>query len=305
MKILKILLVLVLVIVLALAGLIAFALYSIDTIAKQAVERGSTYALDVPTTLDSADVGVFAGTFDMRGLTVSNPQGFSAPHFLALSEGGVSVAVDSLQSDLIELPTLTLTGIDVHLQREGGKANYQTIIDNLKRFESGSKTPPDPDSPSASKKFVIRRVEIRDVNVHAQLLPLGGSATTADVNIPEIVLTDIGSGGEPVSVSQLIGIVTKAILSSAAQLGGGLIPADIASELTSGLSGLTSLSDLGVNVAADLSDAVGEMHKGLEEGAQKAIEGAQEDVKKAVDDAAEKAKEGLKDLLPGKGDGGN
>lgn len=304
MKILKILLVLALVVVLLIGAVVAFILYSVDAIAKQTVERGGTYALAVPTTLDSADVGLFAGTFEMAGLTVANPQGFSAPHFLALDSGGVSVSLDTLQSDLIELPNLNLTGIDVHLQREGGKANYQTIIDNLKRFESGAGKPADPSAPGAQKKFVIRRIEIRDVSVHAQLLPIGGSATTANVAIPEIVLTDVGSGGNPVSVAELISIVTKAVLSSAAQLGGDLIPADIASDLTANLANLSSLSDLGVNVAADLGAAVGDLQKSLQDEAQKAIDGAQEEVNKAVEDATEKAKEGLKNLLPGQKDDG-
>ena len=78
-------LVIILVVLLA-AGLIA-AFFYIDSIAKQAVERGGTYALGVNTTLRKADVEVFSGAVTLNGLRVANPEGFAADHFLRLGEG--------------------------------------------------------------------------------------------------------------------------------------------------------------------------------------------------------------------------
>ena len=56
------------------AVLVGIVVVSIDTIAKQGVERGATYALQVPTTLDKADVGIMSGTFAMSGLS-EQPRG--------------------------------------------------------------------------------------------------------------------------------------------------------------------------------------------------------------------------------------
>ena len=132
-KLIKLVAVLLVLLVLA---TIAVALY-IDTIAKTAIERGATYALGVKTTLGSADVGLLSGTFSMGDLTVANPAGFKSPYFTHLGEGDVKVALKTLRQETVELPTLTLTNLDIHLEKKEGEANYDVILENLSRFESG------------------------------------------------------------------------------------------------------------------------------------------------------------------------
>ncbi|MBX3353241.1 MAG: hypothetical protein KF684_09925 [Phycisphaeraceae bacterium] len=250
----------------------------IDGIAKRGIERGGTYALAVPTTLDSASVGLMSGSFSMAGLEVKNPEGFTAPHFLKLGDGSVNVTLGSLTKDVVELPTLTLSGIDMYLVKEGGKANYQVIMDNLKRFETEEKQKPATDD---GKKFVIRRVELNDVTVRATVLPIGGAANTVDVKIPQIVLNDVGSGGKSVSMAQIMDIVIKAVFSTAISLDGAL-PGDIADGLKGGLAQLGSLGDMGVGVAAQVGGQAVEVIGGVAGEAGKAIEG----VGKNVEDAA-------------------
>lgn len=278
------------------AGALALVLISamlvivfVDGLAKRGVERGGTYALAVPTTLDSASVGLMSGSFSMAGLEVKNPEGFTAPHFLKLNDGSVNVSLGSLTKDVVELPTLTLSGIDMYLVKEGGKANYQVIMDNLKRFEGEASKEP---AGEEGKKFVIRRVEIKDVNVHATLLPIGGAANTVDVKIPEIILTDIGSGGKSVSMAEVMNIVIKAVFATALQAGGAL-PGEIADGLKGGLAQLGSLGDLGVGVAAQVGGQAVEVIGGVAGEAGKALEG----VGKGVEDATK----GITNLLGGGG----
>ena len=59
----------------------------IDHLAKMGIEKGSTYALGVDTTVDSVDIGILAGRSELSGLTVSNPKGFQTSHFLSLGNG--------------------------------------------------------------------------------------------------------------------------------------------------------------------------------------------------------------------------
>ena len=110
----------------------------IDRLAKMAVERGSTYALGVPTTLDSARVGVFSGQMGMTSLNVANPRNFSAPHFLKLKTGQIDVSLSSLRQDTVVIPLLELKGVDVNLEKKSGQSNYQVILDNLKKLDRKS-----------------------------------------------------------------------------------------------------------------------------------------------------------------------
>ncbi len=278
------------------AVLVGIVVVSIDTIARHGVERGATFALQVPTTLDSADVGIMSGTFKMAGLEVKNPEGFQAPHFLKMNDAGVAVSLGTLGEDVIELPELTITGIDMYLVKEGGKANYQVIMDNLERFEGEGKAEPDPSKPG--KKFVIRKIDIKDVMVHATVLPLGGAASTVDAEVPEIVLTNVGSGGQSLSMAELINVIIKAVFATAVNLG-DVLPGDIAEGLKGGLSQLGSLGDMGVGVAANIGGQVvgvaGDATKMLGDVAGGVGEGAG----KAVEDAAKGLEEGVKGLFGG------
>lgn len=295
-KAVKILLGLVGVFAVVLVLLVAVVVISIDAIAKQGVERGATYALQVPTSLGSADVGLMSGSFSMNDLEVKNPEGFKAPHFLKMNDAGVNVSLATLAEDTVELPELTITGIDMYLVKEGGKANYQVIMDNLKRFETEDKQP---DAPSKEgKKFVIRKIQINDVMVHAEVLPIGGSGQTVDVEVPEIVLTNIGSGGQSVSMAELVNIIIKSVFATALNLGDAL-PGDIAEGLQGGLSQLGSLGEMGVGVAAEIGGEVvgvaGDAAEALKDVAGGLGEGAGE----AVEDATKKLEQGVKDIFGG------
>ena len=275
------------VLLLLLVAVVGIFVY-IDSIAKAAIERGATYALGVETTLGSADVGILSGEFAMRGLEVDNPDGFDSDHFLRIERGDVEVNLASLWQDTVELPLLALRGVDMKLERTPAGANYQVILDNLKRFESNQSKAPAP-SDESGRTFVIREVLISDVNVEVDLLPIGGQLNRVEVAIDEIRLTNLGSEG--VSMSQLTDVIIQAILAAVVQNATDL-PTDLINDLGGGLAGLTGLGfdatfKVGGEVTALAGDVLGEVTK--------TVGGAGEDVGKEIG----KALEGLGGLLGG------
>ena len=284
----KLLVVLVALFIAACIGVMIYA----NTIAKSAIERGATYALGVPTTVKRAKVGFVSGEFGLDGLNVANPEGYDQPHFLTLDDADVAVSLGSLLDETVELPTLSLKGIDVNLEKKSDKANYQVILENLKKFESGDKPAED------GKEFVIRTVEIIDIVVHVNIVPLGGELTKLDVPIERIELKDVGSGGQPVRLADLSNVILKAVLAAAISKRGAALPADVLSGLQSGLGGLSSLGDMGVGTISvggeSLQGAIGELRKGAEE----LLEGAG-DTGKEAGEGVGKALEGLGGILGG------
>jgi hypothetical protein len=247
---------------------VVLAFVFIDAIAKAGIEKGATYALGVETSLGSADVGVFSGTFEMSGLLIDNPAGFEdSPHFLKLDNGKVDVSLGSLQQDVVQVPLFAIDGVDVQLISSGGKSNYGVILDNLSRFESKEEAPKEEAPPEeGGKKFVIREIVIRNVHVHADLLPIGGKLTRVHVPIDEIRLQDVGTGSDQgVSIADLSGILVKAILKAAVEKGGDL-PKEIAGELNKGLKALKGLGE-------DAVEGVGKAGKAVIDEAGKAIKG--------------------------------
>lgn len=288
---------------------------SIDSIAKSAIEKGGTYALGAKTDVSSVSVGVFKGKFSLKGLKVANPQPtgpakFSSPHFLTLGEGATAVSLSTIRQPTVEIPTFTLDRLDAYLERQGGATNYGAILDHLKQITGGGgggdKPAPAP-SPGEEKRFIIRQLKLTNIVVHvdmtAGVLPGGmgtavAQATKVTIPIEKVELKDVGQtgtgvGGSGVTLSQLSAIIVKAVLSAAAEKGGGLIPADLLGDLRGRLAALTSLDALskgGMEIVAGARGTVEEIGK--------KVEG---EVKKGIEDATRGVGDALKNALPGAG----
>jgi uncharacterized protein involved in outer membrane biogenesis len=305
-------------VVLLVIGVVVLFIY-IDRIAKAGIEEGATYALDVPTTLNKASVGVFSGTFAMAGLNVANPQGYTTSHFLNMGQADTAVSLGSLLNDKIEVQLIHLADIDVNLEKKDGKANYDKILDNLKRFESSEPSTTE----KQGKKFVVHQIKIDNVVVHVDVLPIGGELTRVNVTVPQIMLKDIGSDTDQgVVIGDLTNIMVQAILRAVVEKGGDLLPKELLNDLGGALAQLKDLDKLGVTLTADTmksvetvaevgkqaidtaAQGVGEATKKLGEatkdvpGVGKTLEG----VGKGVEDVTKDAAKGVDDALKGVGD---
>jgi len=314
--VLAVLFVLFLLVVGAIVGVGFYAFSQIDTIAKEAIQRGGTYATQTETTVDTVEVGLFEGTFAMTGFTIGNPEGFDTDHFLAM--GGTSVKLDpqSIASDTIRVPTVTLNDIDVILDKGASPANYNQILNSLQRFESGEKPKTAPEN-AGGPRVVVDSLVLDTIDIHLANMPgVGLVASDIAINIPRIELKDVGKD-EPMSTSELINLIVKTVMTAAVEAGGGIIPADVLGELGNGLKGLASLGDMGITaiggtgeiigeqldeVLSGVSDELGKVGEGAAEAVEDATKKAQDEVDKAVNDASEKVKEGLGNLLGGKKD---
>ena len=272
----------VLLLILIVGGAVAAYIY-IDVLAKTAIERGSTYALGVNTTLKSTKLKVFDGQLILGGLNVANPQGYKTPHFLTLEDGDVAVSLASLRDDVVHVPHLRLSDIDVNLEKKEGKANYQVILDNLKGSETTTQPPAE-----EGKRYIVEEITVKNVKVHLDSLGIVGA-----VNLPidEIQLRNVGSEtSRGVLLKDLAGVIVKAIFAAIVEKGGGLIPDDITGELKSGLSQLTDLSKLAD--VEKLGDVIKDVGKPLDE--------ATKDLGSLGDKVKEDVGKAIGDLLGGK-----
>lgn len=273
------------VVVVIVVVLVVAVVLGIDRIAKTGTEAGATYALGVPTTLNSADIGILQGRTELQQLQVNNPEGFDSSHFLKLNRGALSVSLGSLTGDLVEVPEFTLEGIELNLEKKGAQSNYQVILDNLKKFESKGESEPAKKETKEGKRFVIREILIKDVKVRVKAAPLGANLVDVTVPIDELRLKDVGSDSDKgVMISELTGTLLKAIILATVEKGGNLIPTDMLGDLDGALKNLASLKDVG----ATLSVGVGDAAKEIGAGVQQATQQLQEGTKKAADDVAGK-----------------
>ena len=251
----------------------------LDRGAKAAVEHGVTASLGARTEVGSVSIRPFAGSVDIAGLRIANPEGFSDKPMLELGGAGLAVSLRSLASDEVEVSRLELSGAHLRLEGKGLRTNYGAVLERLKSGRGPDDSAPKPDAGSSGpgKRFVVRELVIRDTRVVAdyslhEALTKGGAAS-GELTIPELRLTEV-AGGRSLSTGELAAEIYRLLLEAAAS---GMMPG------------------LEFDISKDLKNLEGRARE-----IGKELEGALRDVK-SVQDVKDlenlKGVQGIKDLL--------
>jgi hypothetical protein len=243
-----------LLIVVAVGGIVFY----FDRIATTAIEEGGRYALGVETRLSSFLVRPISGKVRIGGLSIANPSGFDQKHFLQIGSGRAQTSLKALRGDPIVIEQIVLQDVELALEREKGRTNYAVILDHLASIQG--KSPPDEEG----RGVVIRELLIRDINAHVDLV--SGKLLSQDVVIPEIRLENVGDeNAEGMQASELVGLITRAVLLSVAKKSGGLT-----GDLTKRLGRAGSIA--GILIEAGTDDA-GEPVEQLGKAVEKTLDG--------------------------------
>lgn len=200
-----------------------------------AIEQGISRRLGTDVQVGLTRVSLLPLSVRLTSLSIGNPEGFDEPDFIRTRDLKLTIEHYQVDQKVIQSPELVIDDMDVWLERQGLRSNSKTVLANLRRYER------DQGITHADKtKLVIDKLVIRNLVAHLRI----ASASTK-VEVPEIVLHDVGTRQGGVTIGELAAIITQAALR--AVLGSGAdLPSEIAADLRTGLSGLpNSLHDFG------------------------------------------------------------
>lgn len=294
-------------IVLLVAAVAGGGWYYINHLAKAGVEKGATYALGVDTTLDGINVGLLSGEVGMNKLHVANPSGFDKDHFLQFGDGEVEVSLGSLLEDRVVVPRLVIDDISMNIERKVIQANYEVILENLKRLSSSDESA----APGGGKKFVINNLVLNDI-----VITLTIGTLELPVKIPKIELANVGQAENGVIIAQLTGILVSALIEALVENAGMLLPADMLADLNGALAQLDELHATGMKVVGDVTAMVDGQVKDITKLSTAAIADVQKSIqqttgqlqqvgdsaRKSFEDAGKSLQEGFGGVLSGKKD---
>jgi hypothetical protein len=256
MKKLLVRLVLAVVVLVIVVGVIGYLW--LDTIAKEAVQRGGTYAMGVDTTVDKVSLHPFDGQLQMQGLKVANPKGFNGAHLMQTGTFELELVPGSLMDKTIVLKKFDLDRLDMYIDQQMPSSNISVIMDNLKKLGGGEK--PKEEKPSEGKKVRVDLITIRNVVAHVKVL-VGPELT---IKVPLIELKNVtGDNAAGVALPELMARIVPAVLAAVLEAGKGLLPADLLNNLQGSVSAVT----------AQLGGQAQEMVKGVQSQVGNALKG--------------------------------
>lgn len=211
--------------VLALIILVALGLhFFLDSAIKRGVETVGPKLTKVDVKLGGVHISLLSGSGKLKGLVIGNPEGYKTPQAISVGTASMELKPGTLLSDKVviksinvESPEITFEG---SLEGFSLKDNLQQILDNMNGSTSGTKgtnvtvsgaTPKE--EKKANKKLEVDDFQITGAKLDASISGMDGKMLT--LPLPTIHLTDLGTGPEGITVTELSKKVIAAIKDAA------------------------------------------------------------------------------------------
>ncbi len=205
------------VVVLLVVGIIVLTL-SLDSLVKKGVETVGPKITQTEMKLEGANISLLSGSGTLKGFLLGNPEGYKAASAIQFGEASVGVRPMSVLSDKIHVTHVRVVGPEITFEGSlGSKNNLNKIMENVEAVTGGAqpadkgseKPKAEPAPGGASKKLQVDDILISGAKVNVTLTALGGRQLT--LSIPDIRLTNLGSGPEGITPGELTKLVLKGI----------------------------------------------------------------------------------------------
>ena len=202
--------------ILLLAAFVA-AFLSLNFLVKKAVDTVGPRIMKVDVRLSTSNISPLSGSGSLLHLQISNPEGYKDPY--ALLFGGVQITTqrDSLFSNPIVVKQIAIRNPEINIEGTPLGNNLTKLLANLNSSAQTSEAEEKNASPSDAKKF--RKVTVREILISGAKLHVHFSGTDQSLDqtlvLPDIVLHNVGSEDEGVTMTELSRQILTPLLNSA------------------------------------------------------------------------------------------
>jgi uncharacterized protein involved in outer membrane biogenesis len=195
------------VLVVLLIGIVVAVSLTLDSAVKKGVETVGPMVTKTSVKLDGVSLSILSGSGTVKGLVIGNPEGFKTASAMQVGSAHLAVVPSSLFGDKIVVRKINVEGPEITFETDLRKSNLSQLIENL-QAAAGPSDPnaKEPEAASASRKLQVDEFLVTGGKINVSLTKLAGKTVT--VPLPEIRLTNLGSGPEGITAAEL----TKAML---------------------------------------------------------------------------------------------
>ncbi len=235
-----------------------------NAIATAVVRAAAGRALGVPVAVEAVELDFFDGRATVRGLEVSNPNGFKSPLALKAGEATVNLSSESTSSAVV-VDLVGVRDVGIWLEQKGTTNNVSAIIDGLKSGEDAAAAKTAPKSSGPQVSLLIRKLLLERVAVHAsESTGLVGDAIPVAVTLDRLEINDIrtNASGEGLA-EQVTSKVFEATMAAVVQQAGGKLPAAIGQGVMDSAKAAGTALQGATQAVGEAGKAVGDAFKGL------------------------------------------
>jgi hypothetical protein len=175
----------------------------LDSAIKKGVETVGPELTKVSIKLDSVSLSVLSGAGKIKGLEVGNPEGYKSPTAIKLGSASISVSPGSLLSDKIVIKSIVIESPEITIEGSPTKNNLTKLLENIEAATAGSGT----NAPTAGKEAKpARKLQVNEfvlTGAKVNYAPPGLGGKTIPLVVPDIKLTDLGTGPDGITAGDL------------------------------------------------------------------------------------------------------
>jgi len=181
--------------------------FYLDSIVKNGIEIVGSSVLGTAVTVDSVSLSPLSGQGSISGLRVENPEGFDSQYAFELDSILISIDVNSVFTDIVEIESITIMQPIVTYETKITSDNIRTLLDKL---SEGDAVSADPEAADDSGQQII----IREFRMVDSQLNFVSSIVSAPITLADIEIRDIGADGGSSSAANAVRVVLQELLGS-------------------------------------------------------------------------------------------
>lgn len=197
--------------------------FMLGSIVKKGVNHAGPQITQTSVVLESAKISPFSGKGTLKGLTVGNPVGWTTPRAFYLGEISIDLEPGSLTKDHIVINSIVIDQPEITFETKITSSNLQDLLKNIQKSSDPDNAPSQPSgdgkpsTPAGESKPV--KLEVKSFRLQNAKVIVSGAGTTVPVEIPSLVMENLGTREGGLTPEQLAAVVLKEITAQVAQVG--------------------------------------------------------------------------------------
>ena len=196
--------------------------FMLGSIVKKSVNHVGPQITQTSVVLEDAKISPFSGKGTLQGLTVGNPAGWTTPRAFYLDEISIDMEPGSLTKDHIVINSIVINEPEITFETKITTSNLQDLLKNIQKSSESGGTTPQPSGgetkPAEPGKEV--KIAVKSFRLEKAKVIVAGGGTSVPVEIPAIVLENLGTREGGLTPDQLAMVVLKEISTQVAQYAG-------------------------------------------------------------------------------------
>ena len=234
-------------ILIVLVILLVAGLFFIDSLAKNALEKGAPLVLGTNVSVERIHIEPFNARVEITNLIVDNPQGtYSSEYAIKLGDIVADIDINTVLKHKIRIEEMFLKDVNIIYETNVINSNLQEILDNVKKLDTAEKKEQQEEEAQGEedkeKTLQVDLIELSSVGVTVQAK---GAAAGLPIKVTIDPMTNLGTDEEGLTPVGLTLRILGAIVTTAIKTAGGSV-----GDAAAAVGDATSAAVVGATAAA-------------------------------------------------------